>query len=101
MILGLYLGVAYITYDDDHFYVYDFLDIQEHGSGLVAGYIIGILVGAIVLFLIIRYVILLRKWVTESKMGKTGKFSTPGRQDGHQELGDLHMKHSEVMQEQV
>ena len=101
MILGLYLGLAYITYDDDHFYVYDFLNIQEHGSGVVAGYIIGILVGAVVLFLIIRYLILLRKWITESKMGKTGKFSTPGSQDGLLELGDLQVKHSQAMQVQV
>lgn len=101
VILGLYLGVAYITYDDDHFYVYDFLNIQKHGSGVVAGYIIGILVGAIVLFLIIRYLILLRKWITESKMGKLGKFSTVRPQDGHVQLGDLHVKHSEVTQEQV
>jgi hypothetical protein len=101
VILGLYLGVAYITYDDDHFYVYDFLNVQKHGSGVVAGYIIGILVGAVVIFLIIRYLILLRKWVTESKMGKTGKFSTARPQDGLTELDDLHVKHSEVMREQV
>jgi len=101
VILGLYLGVAYITYGDDHFYVYDFLNIQEHGNGIVAGYIIGILVGAIVLFLIIRYLILLRKWITESKMGKLGKFSTSGPQDGHLQLGGLHTKHPEVTQEHV
>ena len=101
VILGLYLGVAYITYDDDHFYVYDFLNIQKHGSGVVAGYIIGILVGAVVLFLIIRYLILLRKWITESKMGKVGIFSTLRPQDGLLELGDLHVKHSEAIQEQV
>jgi hypothetical protein len=97
VILGLYLCVAYITYHDDHFYVYDFLNVQEHGSGVVAGYIIGILVGAIVLFIIIRYLILLRKWITESKMGKTGP--TPRAQDGVLELSDT--KHSEVKQEQV
>ena len=101
VILGLYLGVAYITHDDDHFYVYDFLNVQEHGRGMVAGYIIGILVGAIVLFLIIRYLILLRKWITESKMGKTGNFSTSRPQDGHLQLGDLHMKHAAVVQEHV
>ena len=100
VILGLYLGVAYITHHNDHFYVYNFLDIKEQGSGVVAGYIIGILVGAVVLFLIIRYLILLRKWITESKMGKAGKFSTSTRQDGL-EFGDLHVKHSEALQEQV
>lgn len=101
LILALYLGVAFITYDDDHFYVYDFLNIQEHGSGVVAGYIIGILAGSVVLFLIVRYLILLRKWITESKMGKTGKFVTSRLQDDHQELDDLHLKHPKVAEEQA
>lgn len=38
----------------------------------------GILVGAIIIFLIVRYVIMLRVWITEKKMGKTGKFSSHG-----------------------
>lgn len=42
---------------------------------MVGGYIVGILVAAIVIFLIVKYLILLRLWATEKKMGKTGKFS--------------------------
>lgn len=42
---------------------------------MVAAYIIGILVAAIVIFLIVKYLILLRVWITEKTMGKTGKFS--------------------------
>jgi hypothetical protein len=78
VLLALYLGLAYLTYSTDGFYVYDFLDLQKHSSGIVAAYIIGILVGAIVIFLIVRYLIVLRVWVTEKKLGKTGKFSSRG-----------------------
>lgn len=45
---------------------------------MVAAYIIGILVAAIVIFLIIKYLIVLRVWVTEKKLGRTGKFSHRG-----------------------
>lgn len=44
----------------------------------MAAYIIGILIAAIVVFLIVKYLILLRVWVTEKKLGKTGKFSHRG-----------------------
>lgn len=100
VILALYLAVAFITYDTDHFYVYDFLDIQKHGSGVVAGYIIGILVGSVIIFLIIHYLILLRKWITETKMHKMGKFSRARPQVGRQELDELPTKH-QLAQEQV
>lgn len=79
ILLALYLGLAYLTHATEGFYVYDFLDLQEHSSGIVAAYIIGILVGAIIIFLIVRYLIMLRVWVTEKKLGKTGKFSSRGR----------------------
>ncbi|KAF2756755.1 hypothetical protein EJ05DRAFT_76461 [Pseudovirgaria hyperparasitica] len=75
ILLALYLGLAYLTHATQGFYVYDFLDIQEHGSGITAGYIIGILVGACVIFIIVKYLIWLRVWVTESKLCRTGKFS--------------------------
>ncbi|KAF2180066.1 hypothetical protein K469DRAFT_753580 [Zopfia rhizophila CBS 207.26] len=77
-ILALYLGLAYITYATDHYFVYDFLDNKTNSPGKVAGYIIGILVAAIIVFLIVRYMIVLRVWVTEKKFGKTGKFTTRG-----------------------
>jgi hypothetical protein len=78
ILLALYLGLAYLTHAVDGFYVYDFLDLQKHSSGIVAAYIIGILVAAIIIFLIVRYLIMLRVWVTEKKLGKTGKFSSRG-----------------------
>lgn len=75
ILLALYLGLAYVTHATDGFYVYDFLDLQKNSSGVVAAYIVGILVAAIIIFLIVRYLIMLRVWVTEKKMGKAGKFS--------------------------
>ena len=74
IILCLYLGVAFITFATEHFYVYSFLDdTKKGGRGRVAAYIFGILAAAIVVFIIVRYVILLRKWVTETKLGMAGK----------------------------
>ena len=78
VVLCLYLGLAYLTNATEGFYVYDFLDPHKHSSGIVAAYIIGILVGAVVIFLIVRYLIMLRVWVTETKMHKTGKFTHRG-----------------------
>jgi signal transduction histidine kinase len=75
ILLGLYLALAYVTYATEGFFVYSFLDNKTNSSGKVAGYIIGILVAAIIVFLIVRYLITLRVWVTEKKLGKTGKFS--------------------------
>lgn len=88
LLLALYLGLAYLTHATEGFYVYDFLDLQEHSSGIVAAYIIGILVASIVVFLIVRYLIVLRVWVTETKLGKTGKFSSRGKVGAvHEEAG--------------
>jgi hypothetical protein len=75
VLLALYLGLAYLTHATDGYYVYDFLDLDKHSSGIVAAYIVGILVAAIIIFLIVRYLILLRVWVTEKKLRKMGKFS--------------------------
>jgi hypothetical protein len=78
ILLALYLGLAYLTHATDGFYVYDFLDLDKHSSGIVAAYIVGILIAAIIIFLIVRYLIMLRVWVTEKKSGKMGKFSHRG-----------------------
>lgn len=75
---ALCLGLAYLTHATQEFYVYDFLDLQENSFGIGAAYIIGILVAAVVIFVIVRYLIMLRVWVTEKKLGKTGKFSSRG-----------------------
>lgn len=76
VVLACYLGLAYITHAVQGWYVYSFLDIEENGSGLVAGACIGILVASIVVFVAVRYLIWLRKWVTEKKLGFG---PTPGR----------------------
>jgi hypothetical protein len=78
ILLALYLGLAYITHATEGFYTYGFLDLQKNSSGIVAAYIVGILVAAIIIFLIVRYLIVLRVWVTEKKLGKQGKFATRG-----------------------
>lgn len=75
IILAMYLALAYLTYATEGFYTYDFLNLQTHSSGIVAAYIIGILVAAIIIFLLVRYLIMLRVWVTEKKLGKMGRFS--------------------------
>jgi hypothetical protein len=96
IILCLYLGVAFITFATEHFYVYSFLDdTKKGGRGRVAGYIIGILVAAIIVFIIVRYLILLRKWVTETKLHKTGKLEHR-RQKGHLSEGYLSEGQREV-----
>lgn len=58
--------------------MYDFLNNRTHSPGSVAGYCIGILVGAIIIFLIVRCLIMLRVWLTEKKMGMIGKFTARG-----------------------
>lgn len=75
VILGAYLGVAYITFHQSHFYVYDFLDESTHSKGAVAGYIMGILGGTIIVFLIIHFLIQFRRWLAENKFGMTGTLS--------------------------
>ncbi|KAH9881807.1 hypothetical protein J1614_000978 [Plenodomus biglobosus] len=79
ILLALYLALAYLTYATQGFYTYGFLNLQEHSSGIVTAYIIGILVAAIIIFLIVRYVILLRVWITEKMLHMSGKFSSRGR----------------------
>ncbi|USP78912.1 alpha beta hydrolase fold-1 protein [Curvularia clavata] len=83
ILLALYLALAYVTHATEGFYVYPFLDLQKHSSGVVGGYIIGILIAAIIVFIIIRYLIALRVWVTETKLGMRGKFSphAPANED--------------------
>lgn len=78
VLLALYLALAYVTFATEGFYPYGFLDLRKNSSGIVAAYIIGILVAAIVIFLIVKYLILLRLWITEKQFGKAGKFSRRG-----------------------
>ncbi|KAF2836489.1 hypothetical protein M501DRAFT_1033588 [Patellaria atrata CBS 101060] len=94
LILAAYLGLAYLTYHLDGFYVYDFLDDRIHSRGIVAAYCIGILVGTCIVFVIVRYVIWARVWLTERRWGMEGKFS---RRDGmrtrSRDVEMVHVRH--------
>lgn len=79
VILSCYLGVAYVTKVTQGFYTYSFLDGAKHSPKVVAGYIIDILVAATVIFSLVRYLIVLRIWVTENKMRKLRKFHGRGQ----------------------
>jgi hypothetical protein len=82
--LALYVGVAYITKATEGFYVYSFLDPHmKGGQGRVTGYVFGIMALAIVTFIIVKYLILLRKWITETKLHKLGKLEWRGERSGH------------------
>lgn len=74
LILALYLAVAYITKANWGFYTYSFLNAEKQ-HGLVAAYVFGIAVGALIVFGVVYGLVALRKWVTETKMRKHGKFA--------------------------
>jgi hypothetical protein len=93
--------LAYITHATQHFYVYSFLNpapkdeitlqsggtenIGGVGKGTVVGYCFGIAVGIIVIFCLSKGLVALRKWITEKKLGMTGKFYG-GREMGSGEV---------------
>ncbi|KAK0430718.1 hypothetical protein EV421DRAFT_1932086 [Armillaria borealis] len=60
VLLGGYLGVAYITNATQGFYTYAFLDPQQQGSFLAA-YIAGIAVGYVVIFGIVSGMMVIRR----------------------------------------
>jgi uncharacterized iron-regulated membrane protein len=49
---------------------------SKNGTGLVAGACIGILAATVVVFVIVHYLIKLREWITETKLGLYGNLST-------------------------
>lgn len=78
ILLALYLGLAYLTKATAGFYPYSFLDTSK-GSGKVAAYAFGILAAIIVIFGVVWLVIFGRKWLTESRLGMSGKFTKKKR----------------------
>ncbi|KAK5663759.1 hypothetical protein OQA88_4190 [Cercophora sp. LCS_1] len=78
LVLALYLAVAYITHATQGWYPYGFLDPGKQHA-FVAAYVFGIAVGALIVFGVVWGLIWLRKWVTETKLGKTGKFAHESR----------------------
>ncbi|KAL8781367.1 MAG: hypothetical protein Q9213_006022 [Squamulea squamosa] len=93
ILLALYLALAYVTHATAGFYPYSFLDPNE-GSGKLAGYILGILAAACVIFGVIWAIIWIRWWLTETKFGMHGKFAkhTIVRDEEMMELADGRMK---------
>ncbi|CAK7229011.1 hypothetical protein SBRCBS47491_007104 [Sporothrix bragantina] len=81
VLLALYLALAYITRATKGFYVYSFLDpAQSGGAGLIAAYVFGIAVGCALIFALVQGLIWVRRWITEAKLGKEGKFAHADRQ---------------------
>ncbi|KAK4105363.1 hypothetical protein N658DRAFT_416796 [Parathielavia hyrcaniae] len=78
LILALYLALAYVTEATKGFYTYDFLNPDKQ-RGLVAAYAFGIAAVCLLMFGLAWGVIWLRKYVTETKLRRHGKFAKAGR----------------------
>lgn len=101
LILASYLGLAYLTHATKGYYVYNFLNPSPSrtittadgetqnlggvGKGAVAGYVLGIAAAIVVIFCAARGLTWLRKWLTETKMERRGKFYA-GREMGNGEV---------------
>lgn len=94
IILGLYLALAYICRATEGFYVYNFLD-PSTGAGHVAGYCIGILVAACVIFGIVWVVIWLRNKATRN----LAKYSHEHGEKPHRSVGEVHGEMVELREE--
>jgi hypothetical protein len=62
----MYLGLAYVTYATQGFYVYSFLNPGKQHA-LLAGYIVGILIGCIVVYGVVNLVAMVLRRVTHVK----------------------------------
>lgn len=86
ILLALYLALAFLCHAIQGFYVYGFLD-PSTGKGHVAGYCIGILVAACVIFGIVWFVIWLRNKATKN-LGKFAHGQSSNRNNGYVEDGE-------------
>lgn len=66
--VGGYLGVAYITRATLGIYIYSFLNPDK--GGIVAGYIVGIFVGALLIFSLINCIAWVLKRITRPRSAK-------------------------------
>lgn len=87
VLLALYLGLAYLTYERRGFYVYPFLDPDANGPGILVAYIFGIAVGTLLVFGIVKGLVWVRQWLTERVVGMDGKFA--GQPSYDQEMGTI------------
>jgi len=85
ILLACYCGLAYVTYATKHYYVYNFLNptprlevngtnVGGWGKGGVVGVVLGIAAAIVIIFCLAKGLAKARKWTTEKKMGKTGRF---------------------------
>ncbi|ETN43590.1 uncharacterized protein HMPREF1541_02749 [Cyphellophora europaea CBS 101466] len=74
LLLALYLALAYVTHETQGYYPYAFLDPAD-GGGRLAGYILGILAAACVIFFIVWAIVWLRSKYTPA--GKRSKYDVP------------------------
>ncbi|MCJ1272573.1 hypothetical protein MMC21_000359 [Puttea exsequens] len=99
IVLALYLALAYITHATAGWYPYSFLD-PKRGAAHLAGFIVGILVAACVIFGIVWVITWARVKLTE-RLGFQGKFAknrmdeSEGLEDGQQVIESREeLKHS-------
>ncbi|KAK0115658.1 hypothetical protein ONS95_000072 [Cadophora gregata] len=108
LLLACYLGLAYVTYATKGYYVYNFLNPEPErrvvnaegkeenvggvGKPAVVGYVFGIAVAICVIFCVVKGLTTLRKWLTETKMGRKGRFYA-GRDMGY---GDVELETQRV-----
>lgn len=69
LFIASYIGVAYITKATEGFYPYNVLDPGKDGSGAVAKYIFGIIIGACILFVIVSGINWVKVWFCEKVLG--------------------------------
>ncbi|KAK6583478.1 hypothetical protein PZA11_004554 [Diplocarpon coronariae] len=112
LILSCYLALAYITYATKGYYVYNFLNpspphhvrtasgtrnIGGVGKSAVVGYVFGIAAAICIIFGASKGLMWVRKWVTEKKMGREGRFYA-GRKA---ESGDIELETQQVWEKPV
>lgn len=83
LVLSIYLGLAYLTYETQGFYVYEWMN-PAHGNWSIVLHIAGYAGGMVALFVGSRYAIVGRNWVAE-KTGAT-------RAEGGGEMGEKGLK---------
>ncbi|KAJ7106287.1 hypothetical protein C8R44DRAFT_805983 [Mycena epipterygia] len=80
-VLALYLALAYVVHATQGFYPYPFLN-PDNGHGRLAGYILGIAAGGIIVFSIVRGIVVLRcRFVARWRGRRTGR-DRIGEKDG-------------------
>lgn len=88
VLMALYLALAYVTHATKGFYTYGFLDPVQTGN-LVAAYVFGIGAATVVIFVLTKGIVWVRRWITEDKMGRRGKFAAPRAREVDMEEHDL------------